>query len=697
MSTTDTTQTTLEVLDNTDIDWSGDTPVSKRFGDIYFSKDDGLEESRHVFLNGNNLPIRWQTLSPGEDFTIIETGFGTGLNFLCAVELWLQCAPNDARLHYLSVEKYPLQRHQIHRALSFWPILQPLAAELIDHYPPAVEGVHRRWLFDDRVALTLVFDDALRGLESLAGSDHPDFFDLGNPRADAWFLDGFSPAKNPQLWSASLFQQIARLSSADTTLATFTVARSVRDGLDAVGFSLHKTPGFGAKRDMLCGRYEKVATQKQPEFTNLPPRIFLTNSPHRPPWHLSMAPRPATKTALVIGAGIAGCATAAALHKRGWSVTIIDCHGTLAPRASGNPQGILYPRPSADRSALSDFGLHALCYALPLYQAYWRAGGGGNPCGVLVLPQSPAEATRFDAIAQRFCDTPELLVRVEGEDIQNLSGVELPQDRGLFFPALGWIKPREMCQWLTAGISLLKGEVATLERNPTQDLWQALDSNGKCLSSASVAVLCTSFYTKDFSHCQHLPLRTIRGQITAVPATAVSQELRTVLCGDGYLSPAVEGLHTLGATFDNDDLDCQLRPGDHLRNLQSLANTASTLTELLAVDSLDIDTLGGRADVRCATPDYLPIAGPAPHLPLFIERFADLRRNAKVDIPLPGCYHRGLWLNCGHGSRGFTQAPLAAELIASQINGDSLPLPRELVRALSPARFIVRGLQRNLI
>lgn len=212
-------------------------PYSSLFNDVYFSSDDGLAETNYVFLQGNILAERFNTL---DQFTIIETGFGTGLNFLCAAQLWLSIAPAQATLHFISVEKHPLSLHDLVKALQLFPSLQPLAAHLIAQYPQILSEKTIS-LFNQRVKLTLMIGDAS---QCLSGFQH---------KADAWFLDGFAPAKNPDMWGETLFAQMARLSHTQTTFATFTSAGAVRRGLQAAGFKINKCAGFGKKREMLHG------------------------------------------------------------------------------------------------------------------------------------------------------------------------------------------------------------------------------------------------------------------------------------------------------------------------------------------------------------------------------------------------------------------------------------------------------------
>lgn len=678
-------------LEMADIRWSEGRPVSNRFDDIYYSSDDGLRESHHVFVAGNHLEERWHQLTPGQVFRIVETGFGSGLNFLCAASLWLAVAPPGARLEFVSLEKYPLSAQTMARALDHWPELGTIAAELLSQYPPLVAGVHRLWLYTDRICLTLVFDDAARGLSELLASDHPAYRQLGNPVADAWFLDGFAPAKNPELWSPELFRLMACFSGPQTTLATFTVARVVREGLIEAGFSLDKKLGFGRKRDMLAGRFGAGSPPLPPQDYVSPP--VLRNGTSAPSWQLRLNPDCNSGTVVIIGAGIAGCATAAALRRRGRRAILVDRHGLVGQEASGNPQGILYPRLSSEDSPLALFTRHALCHALNLYPPYWASGGDGQQCGVLAVPEAPGDGEKFARLGERFRDADNLVQAVTGATIRALAGVELAAESGLFFPRLGWVSPPAVCRWLVADTPLLAAEIAALHREGDQ--WLLIDGNGQLVIRAPTVVIAASHGAANFPQTNTLPLRQIRGQITAVPATSASAALRTVICGAGYLAPSCGGLHTLGASYGVDDSDTGLREADHLSNLATLGATDASLPELVASAGLKPGALAGRAAVRCTTPDYLPLVGPVADQEAMAARFADLTRNARADIPLAGSYVPGMWLNCGLGSRGLTYGPMAAELLASQLCGDFPPLPRPLVLALHPARYIIRRLKRN--
>ncbi len=229
-------------------------PHSTAFDDKYFCQDNGYDESQYIFCGGNQLKERFENLSAQDSnsFVIAETGFGTGLNFLCAWQLFEQCAPTAAKLHYISLDQFPLSADDLIKALNLWPQLQEYSTQLTVQYPNInIESQHIIFV-GGRIKLTLIFDHVLSALAQMRQASYA---------VDAWFLDGFGPSKNPEMWSPEVFEQMAALSRAGTTVATFTVAGHVRRGLAQKGFSMTKTKGFGRKHQMLQGIYaaKKIA------------------------------------------------------------------------------------------------------------------------------------------------------------------------------------------------------------------------------------------------------------------------------------------------------------------------------------------------------------------------------------------------------------------------------------------------------
>jgi tRNA 5-methylaminomethyl-2-thiouridine biosynthesis bifunctional protein len=643
-------------------------PYSPAFDDVYFSLASGLDETHHVFIEQNRLRERFAALAAGERLVIGETGFGTGLNFLCAWQLFEQCAASTARLHFVSVEKYPLCPADLQRALGLWPSLAAEAHALLGQYVAIHPGFQRLVFAQGRVTLTLMIGDALEQLPLLDGT------------IDAWFLDGFAPARNPQMWSPALFAELARLSTVGTTLGTFTSTGWVRRSLKEAGFTMKRVPGIGHKWEVLRGVFNGAGAAGE--------------APSPPPWY-ARAPIPVKgdKRALVLGAGLAGCATAASLAARGWQVSLLERHGAVAQEASGNPQGVLYLKLSAHGTALSQLIVSGFGYTRRLLEHLQR-GTDWDACGVLQLAFDNKEAARQAQLAEAF--SADLLRPVDQAAAQVLADAALPSG-GLFFPEGGWVHPPALCQWQARhpGISLLAHrQVLRLERDAEDGQWQAWDGD-QCLARAPVVVLAGAADVRAFDAAQQLPLKRIRGQITRLAATPHSGRLRTVVCAEGYLAPARLGEHTLGASFDfhNDDLTPTV--AEHLGNLQLLEGISPALSGALHDSLQEVERLQGRAAFRCTSPDYLPIVGPLADAAAFQQTYAALARDARQVPDLPCPWLDGLYVNSGHGSRGLITAPLSGELIAAWLENEPLPIPRALAEACHPNRFALRRLIRN--
>ena len=692
-------------------------PFSTEFGDIYFSRGDGLAETDYVFLQQNRLEQRWRALDPATSgvFVIGETGFGSGLNFLCAWQLWRHIAPKSWRLHFVSVEKYPLDHSTLQRALSQWPQFAELSAPLLAAYPALVPGFHRREL-GDSVTLQLLFDDATHALDALCDSAAPE---LANGfHMDAWFLDGFAPAKNPHMWNDLLFQHIGRLSRADTTFATFTVAGIVKRGLQNAGFAIEKIPGFGAKRQMLRGDFiaspADIAAPLSASVSH-PIPVARTSAHVRAIDYWATPPIAARSDSIrhvaVIGGGLAGTSTAYALVKRGCRVTLCEQDSALASAASGNPQGVLYTKLSAQAGVLNRFTLASYLHALAFYHAFIADGATddsavvaeksliekenalGQFCGVLQLAETD---TQWQQLRTAFHGHEDWVQFVDNIQASALAQCQIPT-AALWFPQAGWLRPAQLCRALASHALIdirTNCRVNTLEHDAQR--WRLDTSSGTV--HADAVVIANAHAATQFAVTADLPLKSIRGQITNVPKNYFRQTPATVICHDGYLTPSLSGANpsetTIGATFDLHDNDPAVRIEDHRHNLHTLQRA---LPDLLAIDpaASDCTALTGRVGFRCTTPDYLPIVGPVPDAAWMRTRFAPLADNAQRVIAKPGAYLPDLYVNVGHGSRGLTSTPLCAELLASLICGEPRPLPRDLVQALSPARFLIRKLIRG--
>jgi len=673
------------------IEWRNGTPYSSIFQDFYYHSGEpfernGLLETEYLFLQHNNLNQRWNGLTNRDScskvFTLGETGFGTGLNFLSAADLWLRTAPENWRLQFISTELNPILGGDLREIHHSWSQFEDLSWELMDQYPDPLAGVHLITLAEGRIQLFLMFGEANQLLQQIAESPDPALANYNKQPVDAWFLDGFAPTKNPELWSHDIFTTLASLSGPNTTFATFTAASQVRKGLSNAGFSIQKIPGFGRKRESLTGHFT---------VPDLPLGQPST------PWYLKQQPTGKnSKTALVLGAGIAGSTTAAALVKRGFEVKVVDRHPIAGQEGSGNLQAVLYPRLSLQNDQLPRINLAAITAASRYYQPFWNRGIGDR-CGVLLLPINKSAQADFHKIGEKFSAAGNLVRLVDNPQICSLSGLQLDAEQGLYFPNLGWLPPSQVCQSLLQdlAIPLLQADVAHIDYCAETSLWQLYDKQQQIIDSAETLIIANAHGCQQFAQTEFLDIKSLRGQVSHLPSDPAIAELKTVICGKGYIAPAISGIHSCGATYSQSQLSTDLRVEDHLANLQTIHDLDPKMPALLG--NFSADHLEGRANFRCTSRDYLPIVGPVPDAPAFKEKFKELRFNASAKLQQMGTYLPNLYINCSLGSRGMGYAPLNAEILAAEISGQIPPLERELRLALHPARFLVRDLKRRKI
>ncbi len=617
------------------------TPYSEAYGDVYHSAEGGREQARHVFLGGNGLPERWRGRRA---FTILETGFGMGLNFLATWAAWREDARRCERLHFVSLEKHPFELRDLAELHARHPELAPLAAALQAQWPMLVPGCQRLSFDDDRVTLTLFFADAEHALAQMRLA------------ADAIYLDGFAPAKNPDMWTRELMKRLAHLAAPQATAATWSAAAAVREALEAAGFTVEKRAGFARKRDMLCARHA--------------PRTASAPAPHA---------APAERRAVVIGAGLAGATACERLCARGWQVTLIERHHAPALEASGNHAGVFHPIVTRDDSVLARLTRAGFLYALGHWRALESRGHGieWDPCGVLQLARDAREDAAQRAALAALAPPAQYAQYATREEASAHAGVATAAG-GIWFPEAGWLRPASLARAALAacGASLATRygtSAAALER--AGEHWIVRDAEGEPIAAAPVIVLANAAEALALAPSRHLRLRRVRGQISYVPADALEPPRAAVLRG-GLVLPPVEGLCVVGASYDFDDDDPQVRVEGHAGNL-------ARLERILRGEARGIDpaALAGRVGFRTVAPDRLPLVG----------ALADEDASSRDKIArLPGLY--GAF---AYGSRGIVWASLAAELLASEIEGEPLPVEGALVDALDPGRFAQRSLRRE--
>ena len=566
------------------------TPYSEAFADVYHNASGGIPKKRHVFLAGNSLPQRWAGRAR---FVIFETGFGLGLNFLVTLQAWRRDPARCRRLHFVSIEKHPFHVADLRTAHLAYPEVRDEAAELHARWPVLVPGMHRLEFGD--VVLTVVFGD-VRALRDLRLS------------ADAFYLDGFAPAKNPDMWTPQVMRSLSRLAAPGATAATWSVASGVRAALEECGFASEKRAGYGEKREMLVARNLRT--------DNAHPSI--------------------TRHAAVIGAGLAGAAVCERLCARGWDVELYERHAGPAQEASGNHAGAFHPIVTPDDSIFARLARAAFLYSLSQFKRY---GARWDPCGVLQLARDAKEEASQRASIAALALPPQYAQYVTREEASTHAGVPL-QAAGLWFPQAGWIKPE----------SLVRAQLDACGGRLTTRYGAELSS----LPDAPVVILANSADAPKLHPVPHLRLRRVRGQLTYL----AMEGPRVVVLRGGMVLPPVEGTCVIGASYDIDDDAAGPRAESDAGNLERLQKI------LGAEVNIPREPQGSRVAFRSVTPDRLPVAG----------RLAD-----------------GVFGAFAYGSRGLIWSALAAELIASQLEGEPLPLEGKLADALDPARFARRA------
>lgn len=640
------------------------TPFSPVYGDMYHSAAGAFAQAKHVFLSGNGLPERWRAR---RTFTIVETGFGLGGNFLTTWAAWRADPNRCERLAYVSIEKHPFSARDL-RALHERMVADATVASLADQlaraWPMLTPGLHRLEFDDARVTLTIAFGDALELLPKLW------------LRADAFYLDGFSPAKNPDLWSLPVFKALARLASEGATLATYTCAGDVRRGLADAGFECEKAQGFAGKRAMLVGRFA--------------PRWRVRR--HEPPVPAAVTER----HAIVVGAGLAGCSLAERLAVRGWRVTLVERHPRAGCEASGNPAGVFHPLLSRDDSVASKITRTGFLYALARWQALERAGYAFSRTGqgLLQIAEDETEWRTLSEALESLGYPDELVRAMPHAEAQAIAGASVARG-GWLYPQGGSLDPAALCTALCAAAGdALAWRTGTQAESIRRDgdVWTVLDTDHEVLARAPVVIFANARDAARLAGLRYAPTRIVRGQLTRLPLGA-GPAVRLPLIGEGYAIPSADGLLT-GATYDIDDTGDDLRLESHAENLQRLARLLPDFSGFLGQgEALDPASLAGRVAFRCVTSDRLPMIGALADEGASESDAASLRGAWPLDLPRAA----GLYGSFAFGSRGLVWASLGAELVASQLEGEPWPIERDLAEAIDPARYLLRALRQGTL
>ncbi|MCM5569321.1 FAD-dependent 5-carboxymethylaminomethyl-2-thiouridine(34) oxidoreductase MnmC [Burkholderiaceae bacterium FT117] len=643
------------------------SPFDPVYRDVFRSRAGAWTEAEGVFVDGCRLRERWRG---AERFCVLELGFGLGVNFLATLAAWRADPARSRSLHFVSVEAHPLSREDLARGLAALSQAAPAAdpVALLAGWPLALPGLHRLRFAGGAVTLTLAFGDAARIVPRLQVA------------ADAFYLDGFAPSRNPAMWRPELMRALARLARPGARLATWSAAAPVREALAAAGFAVERVPGVGTKRH----------------------RIEATWAPRWRSWPPPEEPAPlARRHVAVIGAGLAGAATAAGFARRGFSVELLDARPSPGGEGSLQPLVADHLHLSPDDNPTARLTRAALLLRDARCVDGERGAGGSHagrddaarmrPIGRLVVDADARDAQRNAAMLARLGFPAGFARQVDRDQAADLAGVALPRG-GLWLPGCSALSPAEaISAWLAGAGEAVRfrggARVAALERDPADGEWLAKDASGRAIARAPLVVLANAGDAARLGALASLPLRRIRGQTTCLLDPRLAG-LRAVLGGDAYAAPTgtPDGRVLVGASFDEGD-SLLPDPRDDLGNLRRLGRMLE-----LEPESMLAGATSAAVGFRYVLADRLPAIGALPDEAGARAMAHELLRNDRLPIPAaPGLY--GAF---GYGSRGLLWAALAAELLPALACGEPAPIERELIAAVAPSRLLRRRLRRAL-
>jgi tRNA 5-methylaminomethyl-2-thiouridine biosynthesis bifunctional protein len=642
------------------------------------------EQSSQYFLRDSALPKRWQHRAR---FAILQTGFGAGLDFLATWAAWQNDPLRCERLHFVVLEASPPDATALQQtlaAVAFDPLLRELALHLCAQWPTLLSGTQRLEFAAGRVVLTLAFGELLSTLPTLA------------MRADAFYLDAPADSNSYSLVDPLISNSLAHAHTVQGPFLLRGLTRLAAQNATLVATSMHaglrkRLREFGFEITPAHDHHDNGSSDGGRIVASFAPRFRVRR--HEPPAPFSEICPHAARDAIVIGAGLAGCALVERLAARGWQVSLIERQAAAAQEASGNPAGVFHPIVTSDDSFAARLSRAGFLYALRRWSDLRDCGASFNwhSEGLFVAAQNEEEFAAMRATLERLA-LPDSYVKLVSPEQASLQIGVTPAFGGWLFARGGWLDPAALCkaQLDAAGARLkrLFGQVAhRLERRGER--WHVIDARGASIADASVVVVASAVDAQRLLGLRHLPLTAIRGQITLLPLSPDAAHLapEIPLIGDGYLVRLNSASLMTGASYDLDDTDPELRWNSQRENLDRLAHLVPS-----SRSHFDSATLAGRVGLRCVTSDRMPVIGPVADEAAALALASTLNGAHLADVPRI----RGLYAATAYGSRGLTWAALGAELIASQLDGEPWPVDRKLADGVDPARFLLRVLRQTL-
>lgn len=516
-------------------------PINRDFGDSYYSKSGGLDETKEVFINACRLKEKIKN----QDLIIIgELGFGTGLNFLVVYDLWRKIKRPNGILHFYTFEKFLMRKEEAQKALSKWPELSELTQELIDNWPIHKTGCERIW-FNNNIALNIIIGDANETILEQ------------NFHADAWFLDGFAPRSNQDLWNIELFSNIKKLCKPNARLGTYSVAQIVRNSLEVNGFNFQKCKGFGTKR-------ERLEAWLEGEFNEI----------ERP------------QSCVIIGRGIAGSSLAFALIKRGIEVTIIEDDAAGNIKASNNKAGLFMPKLDRLDDDNSKFFKESYIYCWRLYKNFDNCY---EEIGVKEIARNERDLEKYKIFFENS-PLPKEFLNIEMQHIYHKMG--------------GIIWPQKTCNSLNFGANLINKHVSKIIKTEDKQ-WQIFDEDNQLIIKTNLLIFANGAGIAKFEIANQLGLTGRMGQISLAKSENSENSEKSPISSGGYFIP-LEGGFLFGATFDRVGLETKLEitEDSHLKNCEIIEKFIPNIAK-----NINIKQLQGRTSMRVVTKDKMPVVG----------------------------------------------------------------------------------------